>query len=194
MRSIITRPHIALSIVVGASLVVASGCRTRETEPVAYSPTPAPVEQNGYSPGATVEPQGAGEAPIIQNYGTATSYAPRITDPTVLTTSDPNALVGRRVQFRNLPVQQVIDRRVVVLSADNGQSIYAASERQVAVRPGERANVTGTIEPSANSAASLALSPDSAQALSAAPVCVVAGKIEPANKMPPIGKREPTEE
>lgn len=194
MRLRITQPRIALSIIAGASLVLASGCRTRETEPVAYSPTPAPIQQDGYSSAATVEPQGAAEAPVIENSGTATSYGPRITDPTVLTSTDPNALVGRRVYFRNVRVAQVIDRRVAVLSADNGQNVYVVSERQVAVRPGDRANVTGTIEPSGNSTAALGLSPDSAQALSASPVCVVAGNIEPANKLPPIGRREPYQE
>lgn len=188
----ITGLHVGLCALAGASLVMASGCRTRQTEPVAYQPAPAPVAQNVYT-GPTVEAQGAAEAPVIQSSGTAT-FGPTITDTGVLTSTDTNALVGRRVEFRNVPVQQVINRRVVVLSADNGQNIYAVSEREVPVRPGERANVTGTIEPTATSIPDLALSPDSAQVLSSAPVCVVAGSIEPSNKLAPIGKREPREE
>lgn len=190
----ITGLRVGSCVFAAASLVIANGCRTRETARVVYQPAPAPVAQDVYTPNAPVEAQGAAEAPVIQSSGTATWSGPTITDTGVLTSTDTNALVGHRVEFRNVRVQQVINRRVVVLSSDNGQNIYVVSERQVPVRAGERANITGTVEPTANSIADMALSPDSAQALSAAPVCVVAGYIEPANKLPPIGRREPRQE
>jgi uncharacterized protein (TIGR02271 family) len=128
---------------------------------------------------ASVDASGAAESPGGQVSAEASSSGP-ITDVSVLTsTADVSKLANRPVECSGLKVRQVIGDKVVVLSGDNGQQIYAVSSQgKPNVSVGDTVTLTGTVKEMSGSNSEL--TGDAAQALSSQRCYIDATKIEAA--------------
>ena len=128
---------------------------------------------------ASSAPSGAAESPGGQT--TAASDNTPITDAAMLATpTAASSLSGRSVQLSGLKVDQVMSDKVFVLTSDNGQKIYAvANSAPAGIKSGDTVTLTGIVRPTSGSA-SLGLSGDAAQTLSAQPMYIEAQKVEAA--------------
>jgi hypothetical protein len=123
------------------------------------------INKAGESTGAT----GAAESPG----GTAAAAGGTITDATMLSASSE----GKQCQLTGLKVKKVINEKVVVLDAGNGQQIFAFTKEGTSANTGDLVNISGVIKTSADSSVGQA-----AQDLSGAPYYIQADKCEVSNK------------
>jgi len=87
---------------------------------------------------------GAAESTGGEATGTASSAT--ITQPGMLASSEPSALIGRQVQLSGLKVQNIFDNRVIALSSDGGRTFYAVSKEPVAnINVGDTVTLSGRI-------------------------------------------------
>jgi uncharacterized protein (TIGR02271 family) len=123
--------------------------------------------------GAQGGSMGGAESSGGQTSGASTGT---ITDPGMLSSSSGStSLAGRPVQFSNLRVQNLVGDRLVVLSADNGQSLYVVSAQPATIKAGDTVMVVGTVKAGGSSSN---LSGEAAQTLNSQPIYIDAQRIE----------------
>jgi len=130
--------------------------------------------------GAEGGSMGGAESSGGQTSGTSGGQTGTITDPAMLSSSsDSSSLAGRSVQFSNVKVQNVVGDRLVVLSSDNGQSLYAVCAQPATVKAGDTVMIVGTVKAGGSSAN---LSGEAAQTLNSQPIYIDAQRIENISK------------
>jgi len=129
---------------------------------------------------SSTQATGAAESPGGEATGTASSAT--ITQPGMLASSEPSALIGRQVQLSGLKVQNIFDNRVIALSSDGGRTFYAVSKEPVAnINVGDMVTLSGKINKLSEAQISI-MGEQAAQRVRSQPYYIDADKLQAMEK------------